>query len=120
MPGAAHGKAEAVLADRGAGVDGHPIADERMGQRGIGADIAIAADIDPVADDAAGGNGGAAPDRSLSSDHRAWLDRDALFQARAPVHALRSAADTVLRRLGLQRVGIEQSERLGEAAIGLW
>ena len=119
MPGTAHGEAEAILADRGAGVDGHPVADKGMGQRGIGADIAIAADIDPVADDAARGDGGAASDRGLSSDYCASLDRDVLFQARTPMDALRWPAGAVLRRLGLQRVWIEQSERLGEAPIGL-
>ena len=40
----------------------------------FGPDIAVAADMHPVADHAAGGNGGAAPDRCLGSDHRSWLD----------------------------------------------
>src|SRR5262249_20499542 len=112
-------KAKSVLADGGAGMDRDPVADQSMGQSSVGTDIAIAANEDAVADDAARGDGRAAADRRLSADHGARLDRDSLFKMRGLVDAGSRAADDVPRRLGSQRIWIKQSEHLGEAPIGL-
>src|SRR6185436_6255343 len=84
--GAAHGKAEAVLADARASVDDDTVADHGMGEAGAGADVAIAAQHRTVADDGACGDYGAAPDHGLAADHRAGLDSGALVEARARMH----------------------------------
>src|SRR6516164_1010080 len=114
-----HGEAESVLADRGAGMDGHPVANQSVGQSRVGTNVTVSPDKDPVADDAACGNGCAAADRGFRADHRAWLDGDPLFQMSAFGDALLCAAGAVARCLWLERVGIKQSEYFSEAAIGL-
>jgi len=50
----AHGEAEAILADGCAGMDSDMVTDQGVGYRGIGADIAVPADMHAVTDDAAG------------------------------------------------------------------
>ena len=49
------------------------VTDQGVGDRGIRPDIAVPADMHAIADDAAGGNGRAAPDARLGADHRARL-----------------------------------------------
>src|SRR6185503_9959723 len=79
----AHGEAETVLPHPHAGVENDPVAHEGMDDGGAGAHIRAAADRDPVADERACSNGGAAPDLRFPPDHRAGLDGHTLLQPRA-------------------------------------
>ena len=62
----AHGEAEPVLADPHARVHDDPVADQGMRQRRERADVAVAADGDPVADHRARRDARAAPDVRLA------------------------------------------------------
>ena len=65
MTGLAHGEAEAILTDRGAGVDDDAVADQRVGQGGIGSNIAVLTDMHAVADNRAGRRAGRRPRRAV-------------------------------------------------------
>ena len=59
---AAHGEAEAVLADAHARMDDDAVADQGVGDASPGPDVAVAADGDAIADDGVGGDARAAAD----------------------------------------------------------
>ncbi len=100
-------------------MDNDPVTDKGVGHGGVGADIAIAADMDPVADNSAGGDGGAAPNRGLGADHGAGLDLDPLLQTRGSGDAATLAEAAIRGGLRLQGIRIEQRQDLGEAPIRL-
>ena len=62
VTGCSHHIAESVLADGAAGVNDHTIADQAIGDRGVGSDRALAADAH------------IGPDRGARVDHRAASD----------------------------------------------
>src|SRR5262249_42421091 len=64
----AHREAEAVLPDAGAGVNDAAVADDGMRQGRTCADVAVAAEHDPVAHYRPGGDGRAAADDSFAAD----------------------------------------------------
>ena len=66
--------AEPVLADAGAGMDDHAVADQRVQHRRAGADRAIAADRDARADHGAGRDQRASADLGARADHRERID----------------------------------------------
>ncbi len=74
------GVAEAVLADAAAGMNHDAIADQRMRDRGAGADPAIAADRDVGTDHGIGGNQTARADFGARSDDGAGIDDDVAFK----------------------------------------
>ena len=122
VAGLAHGKAEPVLADGHAGVDRDAVADQGMGDGGIRPDIAVAADMDPIADRRSPRRW-SCPARSgplvrsplpapRSRRLRVWRSDESWLDGAVPLRRQRV--------LGLQRTGIKQGERLGEAPIRLW
>ncbi len=88
--------AETVLADAGAGMDDHAIADQRMQDRGAGTDRAAAPDADIRTDNRAGRDQRAGADFGARSDDRHRIDGDAGFEARGWMHLRRRGARPVV------------------------
>src|SRR5262245_64966022 len=80
MAAGAHGEAEPILADPHAGMQDHPIADERMGEARPRPHVAVTSDAYPIADDRARRDRGAAADLGLPADDGAGLHRHLLFE----------------------------------------
>ena len=115
---AAHGEAEAVLADRHARMDDHIIADQGVGDHSTRADEAVPPDGAAITDDGAGGDARARAYLGLGADDRARLDGDTRFQAGAGVDmsGIRWGASSRLRGA---RFRIEERERFRIGAVGL-
>ena len=76
-------EAIAVLPDAAAGMDQDVVADQRELDRGAGADIAVAADLDVGADHRARADHRAGADLDPGADHRERIDDHAILQMRA-------------------------------------
>ena len=74
---------------RAPGMDDHAVADQRMNDRGAGADRAVAADATPGPITAPAPISVPAPISASRSDHRQRIDRDARFEPRGRMNAAR-------------------------------
>lgn len=83
MTGCSHHIAEAVLTDGATGMDHDPIADQAIGDRGVGTDAAVAADAYLGSDRGAGVDHRARSDFRVRADHGAGVHSHAVFHARA-------------------------------------
>ena len=112
--------AEAVLADAGARVQDHAVAELRMDDRAARPDRAIAADTDIRADHRVGADEGAGADLDARADHGAGVDRHAgaelcrRMHVRAGHHAI-----GLVGRDRPQPVAIELARHQDEGAVGL-
>ena len=86
VAGRSHHVAEPVLADVAAGMNDHPIADQGMRDRGVGADRAIAADAHVRSDDGAGADQRPGADLGPRSDDGARIDGHPVLDARRRMH----------------------------------
>ena len=86
MPPRPEGEPEAVLADMRAGVNDHPVADQRRGDRRRGADGAVAPDAHLRTDHRIGADDRAGADLRATADHGAGVDDDACFEPRRRVN----------------------------------
>src|SRR5665213_841492 len=115
-----HQIAETVLADVRSRVDDDPISDMRMCDRAIGADRAIATDLDARADGGVRADQRAGPDFGERPDHREWIDRHVVFQlGRGMHHGSRRDAGRLKRRSRAQRPAIDLARDLDESVIWL-
>src|SRR5579883_328140 len=85
VPGLVHGEAESILTDPGARENGDPVAENRMRDRGAGADPTIVADFDARTDHGIRFNDAIPPDPRTGADHRPRGDRRALADNRIGV-----------------------------------
>src|ERR1035437_1997449 len=81
-----HYEAEAVLTDLAARMNDDAVADQRGGDRGPGADRAIAPGPHLSPDYGSGADDGAGADLGVRPDPRAGLDGDVVFQPRSRTH----------------------------------
>ena len=72
---------------RAPGMDDHAVADQRMNDRGAGADRAVAANGDPGPNHGAGSDQRSGADLGIGPDHRQRIDRDARFQPSGGMNA---------------------------------
>ena len=120
VPARPEREAEAVLADVDAGMDDDAVADERAGDRRLGADDAVAADADAGADDRIGADQRAGADLRARADHRAGIDDDARLEPRRRMDEGGGRnAGFAERRARPGRLRIEARHRLGHRPIGL-
>ena len=115
--GAEEDEAIAVLPDAAGGMDQDVVADQRELDRGAGADIAVAADLDVGADHRARADHGAGADLDPGADHRERIDDDAVFQMGGRIDD-RRWRDAVIVEPGLRakRIGVPFARQLHEGA----
>ena len=120
MSARTEGEAEAVLTDMGAGVDDHPVADQRRDDRRRCSDSAVAADPHPGADHGIGTNDRAGADFRAAPDHRSRIDNHTGLQPCRRVDH-RRGGDAALVEDGSRLDGARKQLRhhLGHGAIGL-
>ena len=93
-------EAEPVLADAGAGMDDHTVADQCVKYRRAGADAAIAPDRDTRADDGAGGDHRASPNLGPRSNHDQRVDDRARLHPRRRMDVRTLGASTGTKQRG--------------------
>src|SRR5439155_13499855 len=110
-------EAVAVLSDAAGGMDQDVIADQGELDRGAGADIAVAADLDVGADDSARADHGPSADLDPGADHRQRIDDDAILQMGGRIDDGRRR-DAVIVEPGLRakRIGVPFARQLHEGA----
>ena len=113
-PAAAEREAEAVLPDMRAGMNDHPVADQRRHDRGRCADRAVAADANLGADDRVGADDRAGADLRAPADHRPGVDDHARLEPRGRVNrgGPRNAG-LAKNRARLDRAGVEPASSPG-------
>ena len=111
--GAEEDEAVAVLADAAAGMDQDVVADQGELDRGAGADIAVAADLDVGADHRARADHGAGADLDPGADHGERIDDDAVFELGGRIDD-RRWRDAVIVEPGLRtkRIGVPFARQL--------
>src|SRR5687768_16732876 len=77
-----HRKPETILADADPGMDDHPVADQRVLDGRLRADVAIPPNGDGLGDDRAGRNDGASADLGPRPHHRAGFDPNVVLEDR--------------------------------------
>ncbi len=113
------GESEAVLADMRAGMNDHPVADQRRGDRRRGANRAVAAEADVGADDRICADNRAGADLGATADHGAGIDDHAGLEPRRGMdEGRRRNAGLAEDRTGLDRARIEPRHHHRHRAIG--
>ena len=111
MPFAAHGEAEAVLADRHARMNDDIVADQSVSDNRAWTDEAVSPDGAAIADHGASGDARARTDPRFRADDCARLDSDAVLQPGARVDM--GGIHRATRRPRGTGVGVEKRQRLG-------